>query len=295
MPRLSSDCRHVDVHSETLQLSQTAPFLRLGVFVVVFAAVAAWEFVAPRRRQAVGRRTRWPGNVGIAVFNAAMMRVVIPSGAVGMALYAQARGWGLFNVLATPTWIATVASVVILDLTIYCQHVVFHAVPFLWRVHRMHHADVELDVTSGARFHPVELALSMGLKAAAVIALGAPPVAVLAFEVLLNATSMFNHGNIAMSRGADRLLRLLLVTPDMHRVHHSVIRRETDSNFGFSLPWWDWLFGTYRAAPEAGQTGMTIGIPSFREAAEGRLDRMLSQPFRRESLPDRAAPSHDPA
>jgi sterol desaturase/sphingolipid hydroxylase (fatty acid hydroxylase superfamily) len=167
-----------------------------------------------------------------------------------------------------------------LDLAIYAQHVAFHKAPLLWRLHRMHHADPDFDVTTGVRFHPFEILISMLIKIAVVIALGIPPVAVIAFEVVLNATSMFNHGNVAMPSWLDRALRAIVVTPDMHRVHHSVDARETDSNFGFNLSWWDRLFRTYRAAPQAGHAGMTIGLPTFRDRAELRLDRLLTQPFR---------------
>jgi sterol desaturase/sphingolipid hydroxylase (fatty acid hydroxylase superfamily) len=179
-----------------------------------------------------------------------------------------------------PGWVAVLLAVVALDLAIYLQHVLFHAVPALWRLHRVHHADLEVDVTTGARFHPIEILISMGLKLGVVAALGAPAVGVLAFEVLLNATSLFNHSNVRMPAGLDRLLRWVVVTPDMHRVHHSIAVRETNSNFGFNLPWWDRLFGTYRGQPAAGHGSMTVGIEQFRDPAEQRLDRMLTQPFR---------------
>ena len=183
------------------------------------------------------------------------------------------------NNLGAPTWVAIALSVLLLDLAIYGQHVMFHAVPALWRLHRMHHADLDFDVTTGARFHPIEILLSLGIKLAVVAALGAPALGVLIFEVILNATSMFNHGNVRMAPRLDRVLRCFVVTPDMHRVHHSVIPRETNSNFGFSLPWWDRLLGTYRAQPAAGHQGMTIGIEQFRAPRDQRLDRMLAQPF----------------
>lgn len=190
---------------------------------------------------------------------------------------AEARGWDLFNALALPLRLA----VLLLDLAIYLQHVLFHAVPGLWRLHRMHHADLEFDVTTGLRFRPVEIVLSMVIKLAVVAALGAPAVAVLLFEVLLNATALFNHGTIRLPAGWDRVLRWVMVTPDMHRVHHSVIPAETNSNFGFNLPWWDRLLGTYRAQPKAGHDGMTIGIKQFRTRRDLWLDRMLLQPLRR--------------
>jgi sterol desaturase/sphingolipid hydroxylase (fatty acid hydroxylase superfamily) len=261
------------------------PFIRLGAFGAVFALMAAWELVGPRRRQAIGRGVRWPGNLGVVVVDTLLVRLVFPATAVGLALVAEAHAWGLFNTVALPTWIAVVSSVILLDLAIYFQHVLFHAVPALWRLHRMHHADLEFDVTTGLRFHPIEIVLSMVIKLAVVVTLGAPAVAVLIFEVVLNATSMFNHGNIRIPLGFDRVLRWFVVTPDMHRVHHSILSRETNSNFGFNLPWWDRLFGTYRAQPVAGHDAMTIGIEQFRDARELRLDRMLLQPFRGEAGP----------
>ena len=259
------------------------PVIRLAAFAGVFIAMAVWEFVVPRRKQALGRGRRWPNNLGVVVVNTLLVRIAFPTTAVGLAIVAEARGFGLFNVIALPAWVAVVASVVILDLAIYLQHVLFHAVPALWRLHRMHHADLEFDVSTGLRFHPIEIVLSMLIKFAVVAALGAPALSVLVFEVLLNATSMFNHANVRIPLAIDRVLRWLLVTPDMHRVHHSILARETNSNFGFNLPWWDRLFGTYRAQPAAGHEAMTIGIEQFREPRELRLDRMLVQPFRRDA------------
>ena len=256
------------------------PYVRLGAFGGVFAAMAIWEIFGPRREQATGRGLRWPNNLGVVAVDTLLVRLVFPITAVGLAVVAEARGSGLFHAITLPTWIAAVSSVVLLDLAIYFQHVLFHAVPALWRLHRMHHADLEFDVTTGLRFHPIEILLSMVIKLAVIAALGAPAVAVLIFEVLLNATSMFNHSNVRIPLGLDRALRWFVVTPDMHRVHHSILMRETNSNFGFNLPWWDRLFGTYRAQPSAGHDGMTIGIEQFRDPRELRLDRMLLQPFR---------------
>lgn len=261
------------------------PYVRLGVSVGVFVLVAGLELMGPRRHQPAGRAARWPGNLGIVVLDTILVRVVFPVTGVGLALLAEARGWGLFNLAALPNWIAVAASVVLLDLAIYLQHVLFHAVPALWRLHRMHHADLAFDVTTGLRFHPVEILLSMLIKLTVIAALGAPALSVLIFEVLLNATSMFSHGNIRIPERFDRVLRWLVVTPDMHRVHHSILPRETNSNFGFNLPWWDRLFGTYRPKPAAGHEAMTIGIEQFRDWRELRLDRMLLQPFREDVGP----------
>jgi sterol desaturase/sphingolipid hydroxylase (fatty acid hydroxylase superfamily) len=257
-----------------------AVLVRLSAFAGVFAAMALWELLAPRRHERIGRLRRWPGNFGIVVLDTLLVRLVFPTAAVGVALVAEAQGWGLLHSLGTPAWFAVAASVILLDLAIYLQHVLFHAVPVLWRLHRMHHADLEFDVTTGVRFHPFEILLSMVIKLGVVAALGAPAVAVLLFEVLLNATSMFNHGNVRVPACFDRVLRWMVVTPEMHRVHHSVVPRETNSNFGFNLPWWDRLFGTYHAQPAAGHETMTIGIEQFRDPHELRLDRMLIQPFR---------------
>jgi sterol desaturase/sphingolipid hydroxylase (fatty acid hydroxylase superfamily) len=258
------------------------PHIRLAVFGGVFFTMALWEFVGARRTPTIGRGWRWPNNLGVVVVDTLLVRVLFPATAVGLALLAEARGFGLFNMVLLPGWIRILASIVILDFAIYLQHVLFHAVPALWRLHRMHHADLEFDVTTGLRFHPIEILLSMVIKFAVITALGAPAVAVLIFEVLLNATSMFNHSNIRIPLGADRVLRWLVVTPDMHRVHHSIIAREANSNFGFSLPWWDRLFGTYRAQPAAGHEAMAIGIEQFRDPRELGLDRMLIQPFHSE-------------
>ncbi|WP_111732783.1 sterol desaturase family protein [Roseovarius amoyensis] len=262
------------------RLLDAEPTIRLAVFLGVLVAMMMWEIAAPRRRQEMPRVLRWSNNLALVIVDTAILRLVFPMLAVGLAVMAQAGGWGLFNVPDWPGWVTVVLSVLVLDLAIYLQHVMFHAVPALWRLHRMHHADTEIDATTGLRFHPVEILLSMAIKLAVVAALGAPPVAVLIFEVLLNATALFNHANINLPRRVDRVLRLVMVTPDMHRVHHSVIPAETNSNFGFNLPWWDRLLGTYRAQPVKGHLGMTIGLERFRDRRELWLDRMLLQPLR---------------
>ena len=254
--------------------------VRLVGFAGVIAAMALWEHWAPRRRLGIGRPSRWPGNLGVLAVDILLVRILFPTAAVGAALMCEAQGWGLFNVIPVPFVAATLVSVVLLDLAIYLQHVLFHAVPMLWRLHRMHHADLDIDVTTGVRFHPAEILLSLLIKFAVIALVGAPALAVLIFEVLLNATSMFNHSNVRMPALVDRIVRLLVVTPDMHRVHHSIVRAETNSNFGFNFPWWDRLFGTYRPQPAAGHEGMTIGLEVFRDPAELRLDRMLLQPLR---------------
>ncbi|MEQ8798354.1 MAG: sterol desaturase family protein [Salinisphaeraceae bacterium] len=260
-------------------MMQFESWIRLGVFGGVLAAMVIWEFASPRRRDDIPRLLRWSGNLGIVALDTVIVRLLFPAAAVGVALLAREGGWGLFNVFDVPGWLAILAAVVLLDFVIYLQHVLFHAVPGLWRLHRMHHADLAFDTTTGLRFHPIEIVLSMALKIAMVAALGAPPVAVLIFEVLLNATSLFNHGNVSLPPRLDRLLRWVVVTPDMHRVHHSWHPDETNSNFGFNLPWWDRLLGTYQPQPRDGHDGMTIGINLFRDRKWERLDRMLIQPF----------------
>jgi sterol desaturase/sphingolipid hydroxylase (fatty acid hydroxylase superfamily) len=254
--------------------------VRVGAYAGAFAGMALWEWLAPRRRLVAGRKPRWPGNLGVLAVDIAAVRLLVPTTAVGIAVLAERGGWGLFNAVGLPFWAAAVAGVIALDLVIYTQHFVFHHVPLLWRLHRMHHADLDIDVTTGVRFHPLEILISLAIKIAAVAALGVPPVAVLIFEVLLNATTMFNHSNVALPPQFDRVARWLIVTPQMHQVHHSIEREETDSNYGFNLPWWDRLFGTYREKPAAGEHGMTIGLPVFRERAELRIARLLTQPFR---------------
>jgi sterol desaturase/sphingolipid hydroxylase (fatty acid hydroxylase superfamily) len=254
--------------------------IRLTAFLAVFAAVALWEALAPRRKRSFGRRARWPHNLGLLVVDLALVRVLAPGAAIAVAMTAAGSGWGLLNALALPGWAAIAAGIALLDLAIYFQHVMFHAVPALWRLHRVHHADLDFDVTTGARFHPMEILISTAIKCAAIAALGAPVISVFVFEILLNATAMFNHANASLPQRLEPWLRWLVVTPDMHRVHHSVRYEESSSNFGFNLPWWDRLFGTYRAQPRLGHAAMTIGVDAFRSPEDLRLDRLLVQPLR---------------
>jgi sterol desaturase/sphingolipid hydroxylase (fatty acid hydroxylase superfamily) len=266
----------------TLFGSVSEPQLRLTAFLLIFGAMALWEFREPWRESAQGRTVRWPGNLGIFAIDIAVARLLFPASAIGFATYAQAQGFGLFNWLGMSAWLAGIVGFLLLDLAIYAQHVVFHHVPWLWRLHRMHHADTELDVTSGFRFHPVEIVLSILLKGLVIVLLGIPAGAVLAFEIVLNGSSLFNHANVRLPPGIERVLRWLIVTPGMHRVHHSIVVRETNSNYGFNLPWWDRLFGTYRPEAAVGEAAMTIGLEEFRDPAEQRLDRLLTQPVRNE-------------
>lgn len=257
--------------------------IRAAAFVAVFAALAVFERLKPRRMLSLPRSVRWANNLALTAINSAILRALFPAAAVGVALLAEDRSLGLLRFHDLPLAVAIVVSVVLLDLAVYLQHVLFHAVPAFWRLHRVHHADLDFDVTTGFRFHPVEIVLSMLIKFAVIAALGAPALAVLIFELLLSATSLFNHANLILPRTLDSVLRLVLVTPDMHRVHHSVLPGETNSNFGFNLPWWDHLFGTYRGEPAAGHEEMTLGVAQFRTERDLRLDRMLLQPFRSEA------------
>lgn len=253
--------------------------IRLISFFTIFALFAIWEFAAPLRPLTTPKPQRWFSNLTIVILNTLVVRLFFSTTVVGFAVIVSQNGWGFLNLLGWPNWLAGIAAVVALDFILYLQHVMFHAVPFLWRFHMMHHADLDVDVTTGTRFHLVEIVVSMIIKLAAVALIGASPRAVITFEILLNATSMFNHGNVRMPGGLDRILRWMIVTPDMHRVHHSVIREETNSNFGFNLPWWDRLLGTYRPAPEKGQTGMTLGLNQFRDPSHLTLPWMLVLPF----------------
>jgi sterol desaturase/sphingolipid hydroxylase (fatty acid hydroxylase superfamily) len=259
------------------------PAIRLGFFIGVFAIVALWELAAPRRVLTVSKALRWSSNLGLVVLNTVLLRLLFPLAAVGVAAFASENGWGLLNHFQVPIVIAVPLAVIAMDFVIWLQHVMVHAVPLLWRLHRVHHADLDYDLTTGARFHPLEIILSMLIKFATITVLGPPAVAVVIFEVMLNATAMFNHGNIRLPAAVDRALRWVLVTPDMHRVHHSIEDDETNSNFGFSLTWWDRLFSTYREQARAGQIGMTIGIRDFTDPQQvDRLDGMLLLPFKGE-------------
>jgi len=257
------------------------PAIRLGFFLGIFAIMALWEVLAPRRAPTVSRAIRWANNIGLVAFNTLLLRLLFPAAAVGMAAFAAEQGWGLLNYYQLPAWLGIAISVIVMDFVIWLQHVMVHAIPALWRLHRVHHADLDYDLTTGARFHPIEIILSMLIKFATILLLGPPVVAVILFEVILNGMAMFNHGNVGLPAGLDRLLRWLIVTPDMHRVHHSVEDDETNSNFGFNLSCWDRLFGTYREQPRQGHLGMTIGIHGYRKPSEvSWLPGMLALPFR---------------
>jgi len=254
--------------------------VRLSAFFGILGVMAVWELAAPRRRLSASKIVRWLSNLGIVVLNNSLLRLISAAGAVGVAEIARHKGWGLFNVVDLPFWLEALLSIVLMDGAIYLQHVMFHAVPVLWRLHRVHHADLDIDVTTGARFHPIEVVISMYIKFATILLLGPAAGAVVFFEVVLNGTAMFNHANVYLPKRLDAALRLFLVTPDMHRVHHSTRVNETNSNFGFNLPWWDYLFGSYTSQPADGHAGMTIGISQQRDPRRvSQLPGMLLLPF----------------
>jgi len=255
------------------------PIVRLSVFLGVFVTMALWEIFKPRRTLSVSKGTRWFTNIGIVILNTVTLRLLFPIAAVGVALHASDQGWGLFNWLNWNPVVETILAIALLDFAIYIQHVMFHAIPALWRLHMVHHADLDYDVTTGARFHPIEIVLSMGIKMAVVVLLGPAAVAVILFEVLLNATAMFNHANVKLPTKLDAVLRLFVVTPDVHRVHHSTTVSETNSNYGFNLPWWDRLMGTYCPQPAMTHEGMEIGLEQFREQKKLGLLGIITLPF----------------
>lgn len=263
----------------TATVLENEPAIRLAFFLGIFVVMAVLEMRLPRRVLTQSKSVRWLNNLGVVVLNSVLLRLVFPAAAVGMAAFAESAGWGLFNYLDWPMALEFFLVVVLLDGVIYLQHVMFHAVPAFWRLHRMHHTDMDFDVTTGARFHPIEILLSMVVKFAVIAALGAPPVAVIVFEVLLSGMAMFNHANVKLPQKLDAVLRWVIVTPDVHRIHHSVIDYETNTNYGFNLSIWDRIFGTFTEQPEHGHEGMTIGIVKFRDKKFQTLPWMLIQPF----------------
>jgi len=255
--------------------------IRLSFFFGVFAIMTLWEIIAPRRALTISKTIRWINNLGLVFLNALVLRLLFPAAAVGVAAFAETHTWGLLNYYEIPGLLAIVIAVIAMDFVIYLQHVMVHAVPLLWRIHRVHHADIDYDVTTGARFHTIEIILSMLIKFATIVVLGAPVIAVVIFEVLLNALAMFNHGNVGLPKSLDSALRWFIVTPDMHRIHHSVEDDETNSNFGFNLTWWDRVFGTYREQPRGGQLGFTIGIHHYQDIKQTNwITGMMMLPFK---------------
>lgn len=261
--------------------------LRLAAFFSVLFILICLEAIYPRRKLELPRVQRWFSNIGIGFFNTLFVKLVFPVAGIGAALLAQQKQWGLLNQLEMPHWLGVILFLLVFDLTIYFQHRLFHAVPILWRLHRMHHTDVDYDVTTGNRFHPVSILLSSIIKFMLVVLMGAAPIAVLIAEVLLNATAMFNHSNLKLPLPLDRILRLFVVTPDMHRIHHSVDETEHNHNFGFNFPWWDRLFGTYQAEPGLGHETMEIGITGFRNKKSANFLWLLIQPLMKPDVDNR--------
>lgn len=260
---------------------QNPEMIRLSFFISALVLCGIWEWLTPRKQLTQSKLFRWLNNLGLVAFNSLCLTLLMPLLALEAAFYAQQHQIGLLNHFSMlPEWIAVLLAVVLLDLAIYLQHLIFHRVPMLWRLHRMHHSDQDIDVTTGSRFHPIEILVSMWIKIALILMLGVSPLAILIFEIILNASAMFNHSNAYLALKLDKWLRTVVVTPDMHRVHHSIETQETHSNFGFFLSIWDRIFSTYRAQPKAGHDKVIIGINAFQNADEQRLDKMLTQPFR---------------
>lgn len=254
--------------------------IRIGLFIGGLILLCSLEVLFPKRKLAFSRKIRWPANFGIVILYSVLLRIILPISVVAFSGILETKGIGLFNIIDLPLWIETTAAILLLDLCIYGQHIVFHKVPLLWRFHRMHHTDLDFDVTTASRFHPIEIVLSMGIKFAVILIIGANPLAVLLFEIILNLSSMFNHSNIAIPLKLDRWLRKLIITPDMHRIHHSTLIKETNSNYGFFLTWWDFIFKTYTKNPSKPHESMEIGVKEFRDERNLLLLTMLKQPFR---------------
>ncbi len=257
--------------------------LRMGVFITILIAMMVLEAVLPRKTRVQGRGARWASNLLLGVIDSLAVRLLFPIIAVGVAASAASKGWGLLNIINLPVWLSIILGIILLDMMIYWQHVISHKWPILWRFHKVHHTDRDIDVTTALRFHPIEIVLSMGFKMGIIVLLGAPIIAVVIFEIVLNGCAMFNHANLRLPRAIDKALRLFMVTPDMHRVHHSTIEPETNSNYGFSTSIWDRIFGSYTAQPAQGHDGMTIGLQEHQTPAPANLFWALTLPFRRKS------------
>jgi sterol desaturase/sphingolipid hydroxylase (fatty acid hydroxylase superfamily) len=264
---------------ENLVLEREAA-IRVGLFGLIFVVMLIWELAAPRRILTVSKSLRWANNLGLLLLNSIVLRLLFPAAAVGIAYTASTEGWGLFNLVGLPFWIEVILAVILLDLAIYLQHLLMHRIPVLWRLHRVHHADLDFDLTTGTRFHTIEIIISMLIKSILILLLGPAMTAVLIFEAVLSGMAVFNHANVGLPPAVDRLMRKLLVTPDMHRVHHSTRVRETNSNYGFNLSVWDRIFKTYIDQPEQGHVGMDIGLAEFRDSKQvDQLPGMLALPF----------------
>ena len=254
--------------------------IRLSAALGIFLTMISWEYLNPRRKQPMNRKQRWPINIGLAAFNMILMRLTLGGAAYFSAIAATERGWGLLNGLTMPDWLGFTVTLLVLDFAIYCQHIIFHKWPLLWRLHQIHHTDLAFDATTAIRFHPLEILISMIYKVACVYLLGGDPLAVIAFEIILNGAATFNHSNVNIPVDLDKKLRWLIITPDMHRIHHSTVRAETDSNYGFSISCWDRLCRTYVENPRQDQTEMEIGLKSFRNQTELGFLQLLTLPFK---------------
>jgi sterol desaturase/sphingolipid hydroxylase (fatty acid hydroxylase superfamily) len=267
-------------------LIENEPTIRLSIFVSVLLSMMLLEVLWPKRVLTQSKSYRWINNIALVVFNTILIRLLLPFATIGVAIYGLENNLGLFNFIGGPFWLEVIISVLVLDCIIYWQHRLFHKVPILWRLHRVHHIDQDIDVTTGSRFHPIEIFLSLLIKFSIVLVLGVPVIAVFIFEVLLNATAMFNHSNVALPKKLDRLIRAILVTPDMHRVHHSRIVNETNSNYGFNIPLWDRIFNSYIDQPRLGHEDMKIGVEKFDEVEQTQsIMSLLKLPFKIRSLP----------
>ncbi|PCJ59348.1 MAG: hypothetical protein COA65_06185 [Rhodospirillaceae bacterium] len=269
-------------------------WIRLGAFFAIFAVMALWEVAAPRRVLTQSKTKRWTANLGMLLVDALAVRLTLGAAAYAMAIHAEAAGWGLLNVLDWPRWIEIAAAIVFLDFAIYLQHVLSHALPVFWRLHQVHHSDMDFDTTTAIRFHPVEILVSLVFKVGLVAAIGADPLAVLLFEAILNGTALFNHGNVRLPAKLEHGLRFLVVTPEMHRIHHSTDSAETNRNFGFALSIWDRLCGTYQQAPARGHLGVEIGLNAYRNFARLGLGNLLLLPFRKEVAENRLESRNNP-
>ncbi len=262
-------------------MMQHESLIRISMFLGFLVVMAVWEILQPRRALTQSKGKRWFVNLAITVVDMAFVRYTLGAAAVSMAVYAQSSGWGFLNGLQIHGAAAFLITIVVMDMAIYLQHVMSHALPIFWRLHRVHHTDLDYDVTTGLRFHPFEIFISMIYKVALAAALGANPLGMVVFEVILNSSSQFNHGNVRIPKAVDRILRLFIVTPDMHRVHHSWKIKETNSNFGFFLTWWDRLLGTYRDQPDDGHKEMTIGLMEYRDIEKLSILNLLMMPFQK--------------
>jgi len=261
-------------------LIQNEPIIRMSFFFGMIILMGSWELYAPKKAPTISKAYRWVNNLGLVFFNSFIIKILLPIASTSVAVLAMQNNWGVLNYYEIPTWIGVIVFIVVMDLIIYFQHIMVHAIPIFWRLHRVHHADLDYDTTTGSRFHPIEIVLSMFIKFTAIVLIGPSVIAVILFEIILNAMAMFNHGNVSLNKTLDKYLRYFIVTPDMHRVHHSIEQHETNSNFGFNISLWDRIFGTYKQDAKAGQENMIIGIQDITEKKQtNNIFGMLMIPF----------------